>query len=81
MHYNQPIDLEHNDQSILAGKEHVHVGDDLVVNDDQQSKGEKRSILKNYVQEYSPSVNGAATVAGTERGRLYNNLYIRTSLK
>lgn len=38
---------------ILTREENIHVADNLVVDDDEQTKGQKRCVLKNYVQRNS----------------------------
>lgn len=75
MDHHQAIQLQHDHESIFAGKEDVHIGDDLVVDDYQQPECEEGSILKEYVQEYSPGINAAAAVGGTV-DRLYQRKFL-----
>lgn len=66
MDYIQSIYLQHYHQSVFTRKEHIHVRDYLVVNNDQETEGEEWCVLEDYVQEDSPNVNVAATT-GAER--------------
>lgn len=38
---------------ILTSKENIHVADNLIVDDDEESKGQERCVLKNNVQRNS----------------------------
>lgn len=56
----------------ITCEKHIHVADNLIMDDNQQSECEERGILEDYVQNYSPNVNGTATIRATSirSGRL-----------
>ena len=59
---DEPVELEDDDQRVLAGEEDVHVTDDVVVEDEQQPEGEEGGVLKNDVDEDGPHVDRAANL-------------------
>ena len=59
---DEPVELKNDDQRVFAGEEDVHVADDFVVEDEQQSEGEEGSVLKNDVDKDRPDIDRAANL-------------------
>jgi hypothetical protein len=62
--------LQHNDERVLAGKEHVHVADNAVVCNQQQAKPQERRVLQQDVKDDAPDVDGTATRAAVRASRV-----------
>ena len=58
---SSPVQLQYDDQRVLAREEDVHVTDNAVVRDEQQTEPQERRVLQQDVQGDAPHVNGAAT--------------------
>jgi len=46
LNHKQSVELQGDDQGVLAGEEDVHVGDETVVGDQQHTKNKERCILE-----------------------------------
>lgn len=44
--HTDTIELQQNDKEVLRGEEYIRLGDDLVVNDQTETKAKKRTILQ-----------------------------------
>ena len=65
----QAVQLQNNDQRVLAREEYVHVGNDVEVRDQQEAKRQERCVLQRYVEGYTPHVYSATVFIRTVKER------------
>ena len=56
--HEEAIELEDDDQGVLGREEYVHVGHQVVVEDQEEPKDEEGGVLQDDVNEHAPHVQG-----------------------